>query len=411
MRRPAWLERESEAWQRDGLITADQHAAILNRYSGLHERSAAAVLTWLAVLTGGVGLVLLASWNWDLIPPATKLTAAFALPALAFAAAVAAERGGRDVWARRLVLLGAVAAGGIFIASADIYRAPEPNLSVWWALALCVSAALVPTPFLTSVAGAVTIAWLLVSAGSPPPPWMFLLLGPLLAVAVEQVPDRTAGSIVTASVAMWAFAVAGATWPENSVLFVLALLAGAALDAWAHAAPDRRPAFARRVPAAILLLVPLAVLQMTHGEVRSDPWRDAVSSPWPALVLALGFAVVAIGPAVRGRGLIRPAALAALGLVWMGGWLFAPSAVLGASSRWPWTIAFSGATVLVGVSFVREASRDRSAAFFALGVIAIVVFVVTRAFDAQGAIWPSALALFAGAALLAWLGRTWAKRS
>jgi hypothetical protein len=35
---------------------------------------------------------------------------------------------------------------------------------------------------------------------------------------------------------------------------------------------------------------------------------------------------------------------------------------------------------------------------------------VARAIDAQGALWPSALALFAGAALLAWLGRTWARR-
>ena len=96
MRRPAWLDRESEAWLRDGLITADQRAAILNRYFALHERSAAAVLTWLAVLTGGVGLVLLAGWNWDLIPPATKLSAAFGVPALAFAGAVLACRGGRS---------------------------------------------------------------------------------------------------------------------------------------------------------------------------------------------------------------------------------------------------------------------------------------------------------------------------
>ena len=412
MRRPAWLDRESEAWLRDGLITADQRAAILNRYYALHERGAAAVLTWLAVLTGGVGLVLLAGWNWDLIPPATKISAAFGVPALAFAGALVADRGGRDLWVRRLVFLGAVAAGGIFVAVPDIYQSADPVLSVWWALALCVSAALVPSAFLTAVAAGVTIAWLLSSAGSPPPPWMFLALGPMLAFAVEQVPDRTAGGVVSAAVAMWAFAVPSGTWPDaNPTLFVMVLLAGAALDAWAHAPDDRRPAFARPVPAAIFLLVPLAVLQMAHGPVRSHPWGDAVSNPWPAIALAVAFAAVAIWPALRRGQSLRSAVLAALGLIWLGAWLFDPAWVGGPGARWPWTIAFGAATVLVGVSFVREASRERSAALFGLGVLAVLVFVVMRAMDAQGALWPSALALFAGAALLAWLGRTWARRS
>ncbi|HET9272131.1 MAG TPA: DUF2157 domain-containing protein, partial [Vicinamibacterales bacterium] len=412
MRRPAWLDRESEAWLRDGLITADQRAAILNRYSALHERSAATVLTWLAVLTGGVGLVVLAGWNWDLIPPATKLGAAFGLPALAFAGAVLAGRSGRDIWARRLVFLGAVAAGGIFLAVTDIYLSPEPNLSVAWALALCVSAALVPTPFLTSTAGVVSMAWLLTQAGVPPPPWMFLALGTLLALAVEQAPDRTAGAVVTAAVAVWAFTVAADTWSNaNPPLFVLALVAGAALDAWAHTPPERRPAFARPVPAAVFLLAPLAFLQMAQGPVRSDPWTDAVANPWPAIVLAVAFGAVAIWPAVSRRQSLRSAALAALGLIWLGAWLFHPASVGGPAARWPWTIAFSAATVLVGVSLVREASRERNSALFALGVLAILIFVMMRAMDAGGALWPSALALFAGAVLLAWLGRTWAKRS
>jgi hypothetical protein len=411
MRRPAWLDRESAAWQQDGLITADQRTAILGRYTALHERSASAILMWLAVLTGGVGLVLLVGWNWDLIPPAPKLAAAFGVPALAFAGALAADRGGRDVWARRLVFFAAVAAGGIFTASADVYRSPDPGLSVWWALALCVCAALVPSAFLTSVAGGVTIAWLVVSAGSMPPPWIFLLLGALLAVAVEQAPDRTAGAVVTAAVAVWAFTVAGATWPSaNPVLFVMVLLAGAALDGWAHAAPDRRPAFARPVPAAIFLLLSLAFLQMAQAPIGSDPWTGAVASPWPAISLALVFGGVAIWPALGRRGSLRPAALAALGLGWLGAWLLDP-AYVGPGARWPWTIAFGAATVLTGVSFVREASRERSAAMFAMGVLAVLIFVVTRAIDAQGALWPSALALFAGAALLAWLGRTWARRS
>jgi uncharacterized membrane protein len=404
------LDRESESWQREGIITADQRAAILDRYGAPSERNAASILTWLAVLTGGAGLVLLAGWNWDRIPRQGQLGLVFGVPALAFAGALVANGGGRDLWARRLVFLGAVAAGGIFVAVGDMYHSPQPGVSLLWAIALCVSAALVPSPFLTAAAGGVTIAWLIAQVGFPPAPWTFLLLGPLLALAVEQVPDRTPGAVVAAAIAVWAFAVAGDTWPDaNATLFVWVLLAGAALDAWAHAPADRRPAFARPVPAAFFILLPLGVLQVGHGQVRAHPWTDAVASPWPAIALAIALGAIAIRPLLGLRN-VRSAAIAAVGLAWVAAWLVSPAGVNGPGARWPWTVVFGGATVLVGVSFVREAARERSGGLFGVGVLAVVTFVVARAIDAQGALWPSALALFAGAALLAWLGRTWARR-
>jgi hypothetical protein len=322
-----------------------------------------------------------------------------------------ANGGGRDLWTRRLVFLGAVAAGGLFVAVSDIYHAPQPGVSVLWAIALCASAALVPSSFLTAAAGGVTIAWLIGQAGIPPAPWMFLVLGPLLALAVEQAPDRTSAGVVAAAIAVWAFTVAGDTWADaNATTFVWVLLAGAALDAWAHAPPERHPAFARPVPAAIFILLPLGFLQISHAQVRAGPWTDTVASPWPAIVLAAAFGAVAIWPVLGRRGGVRSAALAAVGLVWLAAWLISPPLVNGPGARWPWTIVCGGAAVLAGVSFVREASRERSGALFAMGVLAIVTFVVARAVDARGALWPSALALFAGAALLAWLGRTWARR-
>ena len=91
MRRPLWLDRESEGWERDGIISPSQRAAILGRYGALHERSAAAILIWLAVLTGGAGLVLLAGWNWDLIPPATKLAVLLNTPGSQLARVIKAK--------------------------------------------------------------------------------------------------------------------------------------------------------------------------------------------------------------------------------------------------------------------------------------------------------------------------------
>ena len=307
MRRPSWLDRESERWRQDGLISADQRAAILDRYGPLPERTAASVLMWLALLTAGAGLVIVAGWNWDRLPHAWQLGTVFSLPALAFAGALVADAAGRDLWTRRLTLFGALIAGGIFIAVSDIYHSPEPVMSVLWPLALCAAAALVPSGFLTSVAAGVTIIWLVIQAGSPPPPWMFLVLGPLLAFAVEQVPDRIAGSVVSAAVAVFAFSVSGNTWPDaNASLLVYVLLAAAALDAWAHAPSARRPAFARPLTASVFLLVPLGFLQIGSTEVRSDPWSGAISHPLPALALAAGLGAVAIWPALRDRGWRAP---------------------------------------------------------------------------------------------------------
>jgi uncharacterized membrane protein len=218
--------------------------------------------------------VLLAGWNWDRIPRQGQLGLVFGVPALAFAGALVANGGGRDLWARRLVFLGAVAAGGIFVAVGDMYHSPQPGVSLLWAIALCVSAALVPSPFLTAAAGGVTIAWLIAQVGFPPAPWTFLLLGPLLALAVEQVPDRTPGAVVAAAIAVWAFAVAGDTWPDaNATLFVWVLLAGAALDAWAHAPADRRPAFARLAMARFVRIRGRTRLPVRGPRLR---WR----SPW-----------------------------------------------------------------------------------------------------------------------------------
>jgi len=356
--------------------------------------------------------VLLVGWNWDQLSRAAQLALVFTVPSAAFAGALVAERRGQDLWTRRLVFLGAVAAGGIFVAVSDVYRAAEPGVPVLWALTLCVTAALVPAPFLTVVAGVVTIAWLIAQAGSAPPSWIFLGLGAFLALAVEQTPDRVTGGVTATAFAVWAFTIATDTWADASATtFVFVLLAGAALDAWAHAPAERRPAFARPLPAAVFLLVPLAFLQVWHGQVRTHPWTDITENPWPAIVLAAVLAAVAIWPALRRRGSSRAAALSALGLLWFVTWLTMPALVTGTSARLAWAIAFGGATILAGVSLVHEAARERSVGRFAVGVLFVASFVTARAIDAQGAIWQSALALFAGALLLGWLGRTWSKQS
>ena len=75
MRLPTWLVTESEAWQRDGLITDEQRRAILARYepSATAAEQASSALTWLAVLAAGIGAIVLVAWNWTSIPDLVKV--------------------------------------------------------------------------------------------------------------------------------------------------------------------------------------------------------------------------------------------------------------------------------------------------------------------------------------------------
>ncbi len=413
MRRPVWLDQESDAWQREGLISADQRRAILARYSVPIDRSPAGILMWLAALAGGVGFVLLVGWNWDRIPRGLQLGAVFGATAGLFVAALVSHARGSVILTQRFVFLAAIAAAGIFVAVDDGYHAAQPDLPVLWVVTACVTAALVPGVVMTLLAAGGTAMWLLVLGGAPPPPWMFLLLGPLLAVSVEQAPNRFSSGAVATVFVLWAWAVAIDTWADAlAPTMVLALLAGAALDAWAHAPEGSRPAFARATPAAFFLFLSLFFLQPWHQMAHAHPLRDVIASVWPTLALAGALALVAVWPAVRRRpDSLRAAALAVLGAAFLVVWIVAPGAVTGPSARWPWLAAFGLAAVLTGASLVREAARDRDLGLFAMGILNVVSFVAARASGSEGNLWQSSLALFAGAVLLWWLGRTWAARS
>lgn len=413
MRRPAWLDRESDAWVRERLISAEQRSAILARYSPPVERGAASILMWLAALAGGVGFVLLVGWNWDRIPRAVQLGGTFATTALLFLGALVARGRESAIVADRLVFLASIAAAGIFVAVDDGYHAATPGVSVFWAITTCVTAALVPGLFVTLLASGVTAVWLLAQGGAQPPPWTFLLLGPLLALAVEQVPSRLASGAVSTVFVVWVWGIAIDTWTDAfAPAMGFALLAAATLDAWAHAPAGRRPAFARATPAAFFLVVALFFLQPWHQMARAHPFDDVLASPWPALALAAALAAAAIWPAIRRRpDSARAAVLALVGAGFLGAWILAPDAVAGAAARWPWLLAFGAAAVFCGVSLVREAAREGDLGLFAMGVLSVVSFVAARAIGSEGNLWQSSLSLFAGALILWWLGRTWAKRS
>jgi hypothetical protein len=409
VRQPGWLDRESTSWLRDGLITADQRRAILARYRGRAERNVADTLTWLAALAGGVGLVLLVGWNWDQLPRSAQMGVSFGGTAVLFGAALVAASRGRRALAGRLTFLASVVAASMFVSVDDAYHLGEPGVSMWWAVTACLAAALVPGTVMVLLASGVTAAWLIVQGGGPPP-WPFLALAPLLALAVEQAPDRIGAGAVTGVIVLWAWSVANDTWwSAFTTSLVVALLAASALDAWAHAPEARRPAFARATPAAFFLFLTLLLLQLVHEQVLSHARDDATASLWPALAVAGALALVAVSALVGRRpGGWRTAGLAVLCAAWLGAWVMYPILITAPTARWAWAAAFGLAAVLTGVSLVRQAARDQDLGLFVMGVLNVIGFVAARAIDADGNLWQSALALFAGAVILGWLARTWA---
>jgi hypothetical protein len=238
-------------------------------------------------------------------------------------------------------------------------------------------------------------------------------IGIFFETTAEQAPNRFSSGAVATVVVLWAWAVAIDTWTDAfAPTMAVALLSGAALDAWAHGPAHRRPAFARATPAAFFLLLPLFFLQPWHHIARAHPSEDLLTSLWPTLALVVALAAAAVLPGVQRRpGALRAAGLAALALAYLATWLVAPAAVTRPSAGWIWTSVFGAAAILTGVSLVREAARGHDLGLFVIGVLHVAGFVGARAIGSEGHLWQSALALFGGALVLWWLARTWARRS
>lgn len=414
--RPDWLAAESDIWRRDGLINDDQRRAILARYAApapADDRTAASVLTWLAVLAAGMGAVVLVAWNWASIPDTVKgLITAGPMIAL-YAAAVIAARTGRQVRAERLALLAALFAGGALLVTEDLVHLnpARAQTALIWAAVLGVTALLTPSA-LTAAVGAVVLLWWLVSAtDSGAGPWWFLAVWALLAAAVERAPIRAIASAVGLAFGVFVFFAILHVWQDQPVIPAIGLvLAGAWLDSFARAADRRHPAFAQRAPALVVTMVGLIVLSVSEAHRAMTDWRLVSGSIWPGAALLAALAGgIAWNLRLSGGWRSRPAALAALAVPWLLSWMAWPAAARASGwGQWLWTWTFSAALVLVGASAVRDAARLRRVSEFAIGLLCVLAFVIVRVADARSVV-TSGLMLLASAALLWWLGRMWAR--
>ena len=415
MRLPDWLTTESEAWLRDGLITADQRRAILARYTAPVSAAdqASSALTWLAVLAAGIGAIVLVAWNWTSIPDVVKVLITAGPMLGLYGASAMAAGSGRDVRAERLALLAALFAGGVLFVTEDLVHIDPQrmNTTLLWAAVLAVTALLTPSAVTAAVGTLVALWWVLMSADSGSGGWWFLAIWPMLALAVERAPNRWVAAGVTFAFGFWIFFIALSIWSDQPTApGVAVVLAGCWLESLARAPAGRRPAFARTTPALFVTMLGMVLLLPSGSHAAMRDWHLTARSVWPGIALLAALAIgIAGNAAASGAWRSRSVAVAALAVCWLLAWLAMPGSLRASWwQQWLWTWAFSAGMILMGASAVREAARTRDLAQFGLGLLCVVVFVIVRVVDAQSLV-VSGLMLLASAAVLWWLGRLWAR--
>jgi hypothetical protein len=160
---------------------------------------------------------------------------------------------------------------------------------------------------------------------------------------------------------------------------------------------------------ALTLLGMIFLLPSGTHRAMTD-WRITAGPVGPGIALVASLACGVGWNAWRsGAWRSRPVAIAALASLWLVEWFAIPGALRASWwQQWVWTWGFSAAMILMGASAVREAARTRDVGQFALGLLAVLVFVIVRVIDSQSLVI-SGLMLLASAVVLWWLGRMWAR--
>lgn len=138
-----WLARESAVWRTEGLISEVQSRAVLDLYGTAAEAGeqrqsrALLMISTLAALLIGLGVLLLVGYNWEMLPAGVKvamiLAAVFAAHATGYRLRFGA---GRPVAGDIACFLGCLVYGGGIALVGQIFHlsAGDASLYWWWAL-------------------------------------------------------------------------------------------------------------------------------------------------------------------------------------------------------------------------------------------------------------------------------------
>ena len=337
----SWLHREAADWQSEGIITADQVAAITGRYRPAAPEGARVsmcrILLWLGGVFVCIGLIWLVAANLDALSPAVRfgVVVVLWLMALAGSEALAARRASRAL-VGAIRLLAALAFGAVVFQAAQSLQVPafEPVLVGVWAAGTLLHGYLTRStmPFVVGVVNG--LFWWIAQ-----PMWVdasglgvvvTLGAGAVLAASLAVLHDRwqrayawwwrlLAGAL--ALVTMFAAAVPGVggdeiAWSGWLVAELVAAGVAAALTVGAAVTGHLgavRWGWLEPTGAAGVLVVGLALAMWDTGtdttDVTTSDWAHAVLSVLAYVGLAI--AVVALDT-IRGHALLTWLAMGAL---------------------------------------------------------------------------------------------------
>jgi uncharacterized membrane protein len=346
------LAQESEKWVADGLISADQAAAIRARYD--EPEDARSRVTNALALVGsiavGVGVIAFFAANWDAIPKPLRLGVLVAGVVLSYAAAYhLRERTGRlPRVGEALYLLGVLLFGASLFLVGQMYNveAHDPLALLIWSLGAAAAAVVVRTVPLTVATFAIFTAWIAWEAGA----------------AVDS--DEEVGALLALAV------------PYGAALYGL----GTALGERSRAQWLEETGFAEVARRLGLLLGAFGLFALTFVHVDEDlpgAARD-VGAPLQALAIALGLAALATaaGVATTERpsaaaeaGGIALATVAALALAFAGG------------DGGAWAVVFNILVVGLAIGSIAAGYVNDEAWLVNMGVLFVAVELVVRYFD------------------------------
>jgi uncharacterized membrane protein len=381
------LSRESEAWVADGIVTAEQAAAVRSRYADVREERRGSATTALAVIGAiavGFGVIGFVAANWEEMSHGVRLALLTAVVAGSYAAGfhLRDRTGSRPRVGEALYLLGVLLFGASLFLVGQMYNveAHDPFALLLWAGGAIATAVVVRSRAIAATAVLIFTAWVgfefglaLDDAGSNtwaafPVVAVFYggALYGLATAAQERIREHWFASsgfpesgrgvglpVAAAGLFVFTFADAadelGRAGDELSgfLLTGLLLLAALALAGAAALALSRRPS--GRYEAGMLVIVIGAMLTATLLGGNGDAW---------AVLFNILFAAVALGIIYAGF-LSDEAWLVNLGVVFVAVDLVARYFDVFWSAL-PRSVGMIGAGLLVlGIAYVLERQRKR----------------------------------------------------
>jgi uncharacterized membrane protein len=161
------LSRESEAWVAEGIVSAEQAAAIRSRYADSRDERRSSATTALAVIGAvavGFGVIGFVAANWDAMSHASRL----ALLTLSVAASYAAgfhfrdRIGSRPRVGEALYLLGVLLFGASLFLVGQMYnvQAHDPLALLLWALGAIATALVVRSRAIAAASVLIFTGWI-----------------------------------------------------------------------------------------------------------------------------------------------------------------------------------------------------------------------------------------------------------